>query len=173
MAQQPGPARGTFMVQPDAAPAQPVYRKIGGSFVVGKAKWAGPVIASPDAIYLLKVSRHNTGAAAGAHAGGLIGALVVGAISAAFQKPDETKSCKYFELPREVREHPDWPVKKQKKDVDVIVLPKPFVEGLRHPRFGNLLKLTAAGIPYTIEYTLFRGRKVKAFLAGAGWTMQW
>ena len=173
MTQHVGPARGRSSPQAVADPAQSVYRKIGAAFTVGKVKWAGHVIASPDALYLLKVSRHNAGAAAGAHAGGLIGALVVGAISAAFQKPDETKSCKYFELPREVRDHPDWPIKKQKHDIDVIVLPKPFVEGLRHPRFSNLLKLSAAGIPYSIEYTLFRGKKVKNFLAGAGWAVEW
>ena len=173
MAQQLGPAQNTRApATAPAAPPQSFYRKIGGSFTVGKVKWIGAVIASPDALYLLKGQR-QTAAATGAAHFGLVGALVGHAISKAFEKPDETKSCKYFELPREVREHPDWPVKKQKKDVDVIVLPKPFVEGLKHPRFTNVLKLTAAGIPYSIEYTLFRGKKVKTFLAGAGWTMEW
>jgi len=88
-----------------ATPAECHYRKIGFAFSVGKVKWAGAVIASPEALYLLKETRHNAGAAAGAHAGGLIGALVVGAIASAFQKPDETKSCKYFELPPAVRGH--------------------------------------------------------------------
>jgi len=157
----------------NAIPADGHYRKIGFAFSVGRVKWAGAVIASPEALYLLKETRHNAGAAAGAHAGGLIGALVVGAIASAFQKPDETRSCKYFELPPEVRNHPHWPVKKQKKDVDVIVLPKPYVEGMRHPRFSNLLKLTAAGNPYSIAYTLFCGKKVKNFLTEAGWAMEW
>jgi len=156
-----------------STPADGHYRKIGFAFSVGKVKWAGAVIASPEALYLLKETRQNAGAAAGAHAGGLIGALVVGAIASAFQKPDDTKSCKYFELPLEVRGHADWPVTKQKKDVDVIVLPKPYVEGLRHQRFSNVLKLTAAGIPYSIEYTLFRGKKVKSFLTQSGWAMEW
>ena len=64
-------------------------------------------------------------------------------------------------------------MKKQKKDVDVIVLPKQYVEGMRHPRFSNLIKLTAAGLPYTIEYTLFRGKSVKSFLTEAGWKIEW
>jgi hypothetical protein len=148
------------------------YRKIGNSFNVNKAKWLGSVIASPEALYLLKEARQSAAAAAGVH-GGLIGALVVGAISAAMQKPDETRSCNYFQLPQEVRDHPDWPVKKQKKDVDVIVLPKQYVEGMRHPRFGNLIKLTAAGLNYSIEYTLFRGKAVKNFLTQAGWKIEW
>jgi hypothetical protein len=157
---------------PYAGPPREFYRKIGHAFAVGKAKWMGAVIASPEAIYLLKQTRFNAAAAAGMH-GGLLGALVVGAIAKALEKPDETKSCKYFQLPPEVHGHPDWPAKKQKLDVDVIVLPKAFVQNMRHPRFTNELKLTAAGIDYKIEYTLFRGKKVKAFLADAGWAMQW
>jgi hypothetical protein len=149
------------------------YRKIGGGFTVGKVKWAGPVIAGPEALYLLKVERQNTGAAAGGAAGGLVGALIGGAISAAFAKPDENRSCTYFQLPDSVRGHPDWPVKKQKKDIDVVVLPKEYVESIRHPRFSNLLKLKAAGIDYVIEYTLFTGKKVKSFLAASGWKLEW
>src|SRR5689334_4521694 len=103
------------------------YRQIGHGFTVEKAKWVGPVIASPEALYLLKRQRQSTATIAGAAAGGLIGGLIVGAISAALQKPDETRSCKYYEIPDEVRAHPDWPVKKQKADVDVIVLPKAYV----------------------------------------------
>src|SRR5215216_3063814 len=41
------------------------YRKIGGGFTVGKVKWFGPVIAGPEALYLLKVQRQNSGG--GAH----------------------------------------------------------------------------------------------------------
>ena len=54
---------------PYAGPPREIYRKIGHAFAVGKAKWMGAVIASPEAIYLLKETRFNAGAAAGMHGG--------------------------------------------------------------------------------------------------------
>jgi hypothetical protein len=149
------------------------YRRIGGAFRAGTVKWGGPVVAGPEAFYLLKVERHSDAAAAGAAAGGLVGALVAGAISAALQKPDENPTCTYFQLPESVRGHPDWPIKKRKKDVEVLVLPRDSVESIRHPRFSNVIKLKADGVDYSIEYTFFTGNKVKNFLAASGWKLEW
>src|SRR2546423_12317229 len=50
-----------------------ITRKIGGAFTVGKAEWFGPVIASPEALYLLKVRRQNSVVPAAAAAGGWSG----------------------------------------------------------------------------------------------------
>jgi hypothetical protein len=149
------------------------YRKIGSAFTANGVKWQGAVIASPEAIYLLKVARVSAGVAGAAAAGGLVGGLIAGAIAAATRKPDDNRTCTYFQLPEQVRSHPDWPIKKRKKDVDVIVIARDSAPPLTHPRFTNLIKLTVKGITYVIEYTLFAGGKTKRFLAAAGWAMGW
>ncbi len=139
------------------------FAKIGGAFRVGKAKWLGPVVASPDAIYLVKKARQRNNAG-----GGLIGA----AISAALQSRDRFDTCRYFELPAEVTSHSDWPVKR-KKDCRVLIIPKNEIKQIKHPGFTNVLRLEFQGTDIRIDYLMFRGRFVKEFLHAGGWPLLW
>jgi hypothetical protein len=147
----------------------PQYMQIGYTFKLGKSSWRGAVVASPEAFYLLQEMKAST-AMLGAQFG-LVGALVA-AGAAKLAEPSETRTCDISQLDPAVLNHPDWPLKKRKKG-DMVVVAREDVGEIKHPRWTNLIKFDVDGEPASIEYALFRGKKVRQFLIDSGWPVSW
>lgn len=133
---------------------------VGGRFHTGRARWSGKSIASPQAFYLLKASQQQN-----YHGGGLIGALIVAAMSQA----DDTRTCYVGELPPAVRAELD--PKGKRLDRDVIVLPRQAIRLLKPAVINNVFHVYAGYEKITVDAGLFRKGKVKRFLAEHGWDL--
>src|SRR5262245_951721 len=138
----------------------PHYLRIGYIFKLGKTKWRGAVIASPEALFMYMQLKQST-ALLVAHFGAF-GALAA-AGAAKLAKPSQARTCDISELDAGIRDHPDWPLKKVVKG-DLVVIPRAAVAVLKHPGWTNLIKFEANGEPCSIEYALFGGNKARQFL---------
>src|SRR5947199_3997390 len=103
------------------------FKKIGYETAVGKRRWAGPVIATPEALYcVLAVSNSSSDLMkfgfAGA-LGGAIGGLIVGAMSNN-SAPSPPTMAKIGDVPEQLRAPDSGPLRKFKPDVPVLVIPK-------------------------------------------------
>ena len=45
--------------------------------------------------------------------------------------------------------------------------------GIVHPKFSNLLLMNLGAERVKLEYTVFQGKRVRAFLEQAGWPLTW
>ena len=155
----------------------PAFKRIGTTFQIGKQKYYGMAIASPEALYLIMAQARNdaTMALAGG-LGGAVGGLIAGAIAAAgARKAQPVRTCTLAELDPAVRDHPDWPFRAKRKDgpKQVLVVPRDEVDVLEHPSFTNLLKFKLGETAITIEYLLFRGGGVRDYLLAGAWPLRW
>lgn len=155
------------------------FKRLGTNFSFCGVPYCGNAIASENAIYLtLNVLRGQSGIAAGV-AGGAIGGLIAGIAAEMAQSKakqmDRSRIITAAQLPPDVRQHPAWPAKKLKDNVEVVVIPKHEIAapGVVHPKRCNFVKLQIDGNTALIEYAVFRGAKVKAFLEAAGWPLAW
>jgi hypothetical protein len=147
------------------------FLKIGGSFRIDKAQYRGPIVASADGLYLLKETEITMTAKMGAQFG-LLGGLIAGAIDGMTKKLDTFVSCRLYELPLEIRQHPDWPLRKR-NDCPIVYLPKEMLGTIRHPRFSNVIMAYLDDKKFRMEYRIFTGARVKEFLIGHGWPIVW
>ena len=108
----------------DAGP----FLKIAGTFQGPRGNWTGPVYASPQAFYLLKVSRQQN-----YHWGGLIGIM----IAAAAGKSDDIRTCKVCEVSAAAAAQLDR--KGNKQDYDVIVLPMAAIRSVTYGKISSIL----------------------------------
>ncbi|HEX4794224.1 MAG TPA: DUF4339 domain-containing protein [Humisphaera sp.] len=140
------------------------FQKIGKTFAVpGGNKWVGITIASPKAVYLMKVSQQMSGAAYGV--GGIAGAL----LHKAFTNPDDVRTCAVGDLPEPVRQALDRKNKRAAKDA--IVLPREAIHFAKVGAITNVLALSIGSEKFLLDSGLFAGGKIRRFLQANGWTL--
>jgi hypothetical protein len=153
------------------------YIKIGRDIIVGlgwSAKhWSGPVIFGRDAIYICPnasqaalIQGRDSGAAAGEMLGAIGGALA-GAVRTAGDAQPSWKSqvVDLRDLPPDVVNSPDWPVRRSKRPV--IVLRRELIEKLE--RNGGKFLVSSCGDTFKLGMKLFGRSKVVATVRELGW----
>jgi hypothetical protein len=138
------------------------FLKLGSSFTVKGSRWSGPAVASPTAIYLLKVAQQK-GAAYG---GGLVGYMVASALA----KNDDTRSCDLFQLPEPVRAALD-PKSKRKHAIDVIILRRDAISLVKLGAINNTMSIKVGPDRFSVITGLFSRGRIRQFLTGNGWTL--
>ena len=146
-----------FRVAQDAGP----FVKMGGSFKSAGVPWTGPVIASPQAIYLLKYAK----AAQHGYGGGLIGALLAQALA----KDDGISTRTTEDLPQAVKAfiYPQGKVKLK----EVVIVPRATVSYVQSSRWNNVIDFTAGRDKFIVNTNPFLMWKRARQLAELGWTL--
>jgi hypothetical protein len=155
------------------------YIKIGRDIIVGKGwsakHWAGPVVFGHNAIYLcpnVSQAALMQGWDSGMAAAGMLGAIG-GALAGAVQKKGDAQPTwqsqvvDLGDLPPEVVNSPDWPVRKSKRPV--IVLRRELVEKLE--RQGGKFLVTSCGDAFKLGIKLFGRSRVVATVRDLGWSV--
>jgi hypothetical protein len=155
----------------------PNYIKIGRDIIIGKGfsakHWSGPVVFGRDAIYLCPNASQTSvmmGLDSAAVAAGAFGA-VAGAIVGLQQKPSDAQPTWKSQvvdlrnLPPEVINDPDWPLRKSKRPV--IVLKRAVVEKIE--RDGGKFLVTSCGDTFKLGLKLFGRSKVADVVRELGW----
>ncbi|MDB5330054.1 MAG: hypothetical protein JWP03_1205 [Phycisphaerales bacterium] len=139
------------------------FLKLGKIFSVPGGRWTGMAIVSSRAVYLMKVSKAQSGAAYGA--GGLAGML----LAQAFSKVDDVRTCSMADLPHPIRVALDPKDKRGK--CDVIVLPKDAVSRVKKGSINNLIAFHLGADRFSVTTSLFSGGKIKRFMTESGWVL--
>jgi len=153
------------------------FKKIGYETAIGKRRWAGPVIATPQALYcVLAVCNSSSDLLrfgfAGA-LGGAIGGLIAGAMSKTSASSPPTMA-KIGDVPEQLRAPDTGPLRKFKVDVPVLVIPKQSTGViLKGSWINNTLKLMLGDELVVISHKPFGASSVREYLAGAGWPLNW
>lgn len=148
----------------------PDYMTIGGSVTYGKGlkqkTFNGPVVASEEAIFA------SLALSSGDMLASSLGGLVGFAAWAAVKKVKGNKSDRALfitdvnELPENIRHAPDWPMKKVKGNV--LVLMRDEATDISESIWTGL-KFKIDGHPILIPLGVFKHGKRKAFLQDNGW----
>ena len=171
------PARATEILDPDGAPPAlkhvaddvgPMHKILDGYLVDRAHQWTGPVVVSPTAIYLLKVS--PAGSASAAHVLGAAGAVLTAALAAALEKPDNLRSCRLAQLPARTRTQLEAAAR-QWHDVDLIVLPKIAVSWIYTSSFGCTVRVRCGENVFELNPGLFGRGRVRRCFEECGWTL--
>ena len=148
------------------------FHRIGNQFRVLGRGWSGPVVVSPKAFYLLKVSRVGGPQAGVAGAHGMVAGALTGAASAlwsaAIEIPEDTRTCGLADLPLQVRRELDPDQKSPSRDV--IVIKQEAVSLVSVPRVNNAITLHVGGYKVWIAIRLFGAGQVSRKLDELGWT---
>jgi hypothetical protein len=136
------------------------FLKMGRQFSVKGSPWLGPAVASPKAIYLLKVTQNVH-----SHGGGVVGALV----SAAMTTHEDTRTCDISQLPPPVRTALDPAGEHQQ--CDVIILRREAVSMVKVAAINNLVRVWVGGDRFGIPTGLFRNGAIRRSLTDNGWTI--
>jgi hypothetical protein len=138
------------------------YKIVGGSFRFGSKltdnDFFGPVVASDEAFFLF-IDRTPTQVY-----GGLVGELVAGLQP---YKQHDVLQYDASELPLEIREHDDWPLKKRKRG-PVVVIPRDSIDRIVNASLGTY-DLHCDGRVYAIGLNFVGRTSVRKFLATNGW----
>ncbi|HEX8914720.1 MAG TPA: hypothetical protein VF796_20380, partial [Humisphaera sp.] len=144
-------------------------------------KWIGTVVASPEAIYLVKHMSGRTVQKAGVAAGmgGIVGAAIASLMPDAPVSAGRATECAYGELPPSVRLHPQWPVPQRFRRIPgydrvrVVVVPRSSVTGVRHKSFSNLMGVRSSAVDrLTIDYFPFTGGRKRRCLKAFGYPVE-
>jgi len=155
----------------------PRYIKIGRDIIVGKGltakHWSGPVIFGREAIYICPNASQVSvmqGLDSGPVAGGVLGAIGGVLAGVARTQGDARPSWKsqlvdLRDLPPDVTNSPDWPVRKSKRPV--IVLRRELVEKIE--RDGGKFLVSSCGDTFKLGMKLFGRSKVVGTVRDLGW----
>lgn len=139
------------------------FHTIAGSFrVAGGGTWSGTALASPRALYLLKVGQQSNHV----HGSGLVGYLVREAVAG---RDDEVRSCCLGELPPHLRAELD--PNGLLADRDVVVLPRFAVNEVRTSFWRGGLVVRCGGDEFALYLSTFKAGRSKAFLVENGWVL--
>ena len=117
------------------------YHFLGTQWKCNGETCGGPVVIGQDAIYAL-AERRATAAGTIAMAIGAVtlgpgAALLVSRLTGEAAVSSAPQTCRFGDLPGDIREHPDWPVEYVKLNTPVLVLPKSCVAEIVHPKYSN------------------------------------
>jgi hypothetical protein len=146
----------------------PEYVLLGRSFRAKKGRFSddhgGRIIGSRDAVYLVV---YNSAGGAIAATGGLVGGVVAAVGMALSDTATYEQVTTLAELPKEVTNHPDWPI----RGVDatpVIVVPRASVKKIRN-RWWSTFDLVCENQSYYIGLRLFGRRAALKQMREWGW----
>jgi hypothetical protein len=151
-----------------------LFQKIGYETKIGKNRWAGPVIATSDALYCVLRTPNSTSHALAAH-GGLLGALA-GAIVGAATKCDSEPVVlgKAGDAPDFLRAPPTGPLRRCKPDVPMLIVERRSIDTLcKDSWINNVLCFAIGSTKVVVSHSLFSGRRVHEFLVNSGWPLRW
>ena len=158
----------------------PAYKAISNTFQIDDQKYLGTSIASEHHIFLVirQIRRSDLAVGAAGALGGLLGGLIVAALSARSgvgSKAEKISSCLLSEIPLSVVDHPDWPltVNQKNRDLPVLIIPKDKIRGVKHRSLTNYVELKFDQKWVNIEYMVTRGASVRNYLVEANWPLQW
>jgi hypothetical protein len=105
------------------------------------------------------------------HGGGLVGAAL-SVVAEHYASRSANSSCytsQLSDLPAEVVEDCEWPVRQQSGQV--LVVPRDSVESVRIPWFwlDNRIYITTADSQFSTVYNWFRLKRIRRFLTDCGW----
>lgn len=155
----------------------PSYIKIGRDIIVGKGlsakHWSGPIVFGRDAIYICPNASQTAvmqGLDSGAVAGVMLGAIG-GALAGVARKQSDgqpswkTQIVDLPDLPPDVTNSPDWPVRKRNRPV--IILKRELIEKIE--RDGGKFLVSSCGDIFKLGMKLFGRRKVVGTVRDLGW----
>jgi hypothetical protein len=134
---------------------------VGQNMLIGRGMpvaYQGPIVASADAFYLVLRSTQA--------ATGLAGELA-SLISNAIYKPFSESFVDLSQLPPDIAEHQDWPVKERSGPVRVVS--KLAVRRVTYS-FWTTFALTTDENRYGLEFYYLRRSKVLRYLKSVGWS---
>ncbi len=154
----------------------PEYMKISSSGIrIGEKAsglYSAVSIASAEAFFLL-IGRNalRMGMEAG---GGALGALLGMALDRLRKKQPLVEAGQIVEttfddLPEEITDHPDWPVRRH--DGPVIVIPRDAVLSVRYSFWQWGIFVQTQKVEFRIEPPFFGRKRVLNFLREAGWEL--
>jgi hypothetical protein len=155
----------------------PEYMKISSSGIrIGKKTsglYSAVSIASAEAFFLLiGQNAMRMGMEAG---GGALGALLGIALDKLRKKQplveagESVVETTLDDLPEEITDHPDWPIRRH--EGPVIVIPREAVLGVRYSFWQWGIFVETEQIEFRIEPPFFGRKKVLNFLREAGWEL--
>ena len=140
----------------------PRYLTFGNSTRFGLCDYYGPVIASPEALFLMLAVRP----------GGLVGGLLQMGVEKLSRKKEITYLCDLSEFPEEITTDPDWPLKKKKKG-EVIVVPRADIKSLRLGSWlHSLLTIKTPERTFQAGVSIFKRSKLREFFTEHGWELK-
>ncbi len=146
-----------FQVRDDAGP----FELLGGHFACNGVPWIGPAVASPVALYLLKIGRHDH-TRRGAFAGSLF-------TLRDRNYDDGLCTCEAADLPAPARAALDrWRMLPLK---EVVIIPKSTVSLVKTSRWNNSIVVRAGPDKFAITTSLRRLFAKPRALAAMGWTL--
>ncbi len=151
--------------------------KIGRDIIVGKGwgakHWSGPVVFGRDAIYICPNASQAAliqGWDSGAAAAGMLGAIG-GALAGVVRKQGEAQPTwqsqvvDLLDLPPDVINSPDWPVRKSKRPV--IILRRELIEKIE--RAGGKFLVSSCSDTFKLGMKLFGRGKIVKTVRDLGW----
>ena len=136
------------------------FHKIGGQFSVPGAKFMGPAVASPRAVYLVKAARQQSG-----YGGGLVGVM----LSAALSKENAISTCQVKDLPAGTQAALD--PKGKMRETDVVVLACNTVSYVKAGSVNNAITITIGTEKFSVITGVFSVGKCKRQLQDMGWKL--
>ena len=137
----------------------PAYKGISNAFQIDGQKYIGISIASEHHIFLVikQIRRSDLAVGVAGVLGGLLGGLILAALSARYgvgSKAKKNSSCLLSEIPLSVVDHPDWPltVNQKNRDLPVLIIPKDKIRGVKHRSLTNYVELKFDQKWVNIEY---------------------
>ena len=133
------------------------FLKFGKGFSVNDAIWAGPAVASPRAIYLLKLSRHP-----------------VHVLAAPFAKNDDIRTCALFDLPRNVQAAFDLKSEQMSRGHDVVILRRDAISLIKFVTFvfpECRVSVRVGTDRFCVSAGMFSKGRVRTFLITNGWIL--
>lgn len=141
----------------DAGP----FIRLGRQFKCNKVAWVGPTIASPLAVYMLKVSRLQSHGG-----GGLAGALIAAAMQGA---DDGISTCTFIDLPTGVQNQLD--MKRKHQACQVVIIPKATVNRVKSSKFNNALTLNVGTDRFALVTGILSIFRIPRQLQEMGWQL--
>jgi len=135
---------------------------LGQSFFVPGGYWHGPAVASPLAIYLIKLHGDGRGYFEFRTFGGFLEQSLA-------PRPDDIRTCAIQDLPSNLRRTLD--PSNESRTADVIVLPKAAIRRLEAGWFNNTINIYLGEEIFLIRRPIFGRSKIRTFLAANGWVL--
>jgi len=157
----------------DTAP----YKKIGYETAVDNRRWAGPVIATPDALYCALLISNSRGDLLARGMGGALGGAIGGLIVHGIMKSTATAppvDGTIADVPEFLRAPGTGPWRKFKPAQRVLIIPRKAIsEIVKNSWINNTLLIRLGHQRVIISHNVFSPGGVREYLAATGWPMVW
>ncbi len=151
------------------------FKLISPQFTIGKQEYKGAAVFSRDRLYLVMRELYSKAAQCGYGFGGLAGGLLTELATSNKNSNVSVGNFTLGQLDAATLHHPQWPVPIKRKNGNnpLAIVDKSTVELVEHPRFTDLLKFKVNGVPISLQYNMFTGRKTRDYLIENEWPLKW